>query len=550
MKKLLTLAIMALALLSCHNKLWNSIDDLESKYQDLDGRVTKLEELCKEMNTNITALKTIVNVIQQNDYITNVTLITKNGKEIGYVITFGKHDPITIYHGNNGTNGIDGQGGDSSAPIIGIRQDTDGIYYWTLNGEWMLNDEGQRLRVSGLNGNDGTSGQDGKNGKDGKDGTDGVTPQLKIEDDYWYVSYDNGTTWTQLGKATSEGGEKGEKGDKGDQGEKGDKGDKGDTGDSMFQSVTQDDSYVYFTLADGTLIKINKNTNEDYESADDQKIEIVDGAIQAAFSVSTTKKVYFSHGNLWYNAMAGTHLCADWAYRKGVWKFAENQYDTIGKSQIEKSSTYDGWISAFAWGTSGWDSGAKIYQPDSVTGDNPQDYWPGNKSTNNLTGNYAYADWGVFNAIINGGNQPQQWRTLTREEWDYLLNKRNNADILKSYCKVTGIEGLMLLPDTFTIPSGIYYMSNRYPLCQDFSIQEFKRLENRGAVFIPKDISYCFSLNNIGWKYDEAGDIWTASNQASSTAYSVVISSDMSCGFSTGRYRCDSGIVRLVKDAE
>ena len=71
-------------------------------------------------------------------------------------------------------------------------------------------------------------------------GKDGITPLLKIENDYWFVSYDEGETWTQEGKA------------------KGDKGDKGDTGDSMFQSVTQDANYVYFTLADGTVIKIAK----------------------------------------------------------------------------------------------------------------------------------------------------------------------------------------------------------------------------------------------------------------------------------------------------
>jgi hypothetical protein len=83
-------------------------------------------------------------------------------------------------------------------------------------------------------------------------------PQLKIEEGYWYVSYDNGVTWTQLGKAT---------------GEDGEKGDKGDTGDSMFQSVTQDENYVYFTLADGTVIKIAKgNDNEDQPKGD----EIID----------------------------------------------------------------------------------------------------------------------------------------------------------------------------------------------------------------------------------------------------------------------------------
>lgn len=87
-----------------------------------------------------------------------------------------------------------------------------------------------------------------------------VTPQFKIESDYWYVSYDEGWTWTQLGKATGEQGAQGPQGEKGDTGEQGPKGDKGD---SMFSSVTQDAYFAYFTLADGTQIKISKSNSSD-----------------------------------------------------------------------------------------------------------------------------------------------------------------------------------------------------------------------------------------------------------------------------------------------
>ena len=217
MKKLhlLLLSVTLCVFSACHNDIWYAIDDL-------DGRVTKLEELCKEMNTNITSLQTIVSVLQSNDFITGIVEIKKNGEVIGYTITFGKHEPITIYNGENGS---------ATAPIIGVAKDTDGVYYWTLNGEWLLDDNGNKLPVSG---------------KDGQNGANGTMPQLKIEEGYWYISYDNGATWTQLGKAT------------GEDGQNGDKGDKGDTGDSMFQSVTQDENYVYFTLADGTIIKIAK----------------------------------------------------------------------------------------------------------------------------------------------------------------------------------------------------------------------------------------------------------------------------------------------------
>ena len=279
MKKLslLLLTLIVCFFTACHKDIW-------AELENLDQRVTKLEELCKEMNTNITSLQTIVDVLQSNDFITSIVEIKKDGKVVGYTITFGKHDPITIYHGQdgkdgqNGTNGKDGQDGadgkdgqngadgkDGITPVIGVAQDTDGVYYWTLNGEWLLDDNGNKLPVSGKDGKDGANGTDGKDGQDGKDG---VTPQLKIEDGYWYISYDNGTTWTQLGKATGEDGKDGADGEDGQDGQNGSDGKDGQDGDSMFQSVTQDENYVYFTLADGTIIKIAKASEEEQPNSE------------------------------------------------------------------------------------------------------------------------------------------------------------------------------------------------------------------------------------------------------------------------------------------
>ena len=264
MKKihLLLLSVTLCVFSACHNDIWDAIDGL-------DSRVTKLEELCKEMNTNITSLQTIVSVLQSNDFITGIVEIKKNGEVIGYTITFGKHDPITIYHGQdgkdgqNGTNGADGQ--DGVTPIIGVAQDSDGVYYWTLNGEWLLDNNGNKLPVSGTNGKDGqngSNGQDGTDGKDGQDGTDGkdgqdgadgkdgVTPQLKIEDDYWYVSYDNGLTWELLGKAV------GEEGKDGVDGADGKDGENGFVSDAVFESVQVTATAVKFVLPDGQAFEI------------------------------------------------------------------------------------------------------------------------------------------------------------------------------------------------------------------------------------------------------------------------------------------------------
>ena len=214
MKKLLAFAALfaVVALTSCKyddDDLWNSVHGLEN-------RVAKLEELCKQMNTNISSLQTIVTALQNNVYVTGTTPLMKDGKEIGYTITFSKGNPITIYHGKDGQDGEDG-----TTPTIGVKKDTDGVYYWTLNGEFIVVD-GEKIQAEG---------------KDGTNGTNGTTPQFKIENDYWFVSYDNGANWTQLGKATGE---------------------DGIGGDSMFSGVDYETStdYVIFTLSNGTQIKL------------------------------------------------------------------------------------------------------------------------------------------------------------------------------------------------------------------------------------------------------------------------------------------------------
>ena len=214
MKKLLSLVFCGLLLFGCSDKYDDSA--LRNDLNDLENRVTKLEELCKQMNTNISSLQTIVTALQNNVYVTGTTPLMKDGKEIGYTITFSKGNPITIYHGKDGQDGEDG-----ITPTISVKKDTDGVYYWTLNGEFIMVDGG-KIQAEG---------------KDGTNGTNGTTPQFKIENDYWFVSYDNGANWTQLGKATGE---------------------DGIGGDSMFSGVDYKTStdYVIFTLADGTQIKL------------------------------------------------------------------------------------------------------------------------------------------------------------------------------------------------------------------------------------------------------------------------------------------------------
>ena len=213
--------------------IWDAINDLQK-------RVVALEELCENMNSDIGSLQTIVTALQNNDYVTSVIPVTKDGKTIGYTITFTKSAPVTIYHGEDGKDGKDGV--DGYTPVIGVKQDSDGIYYWTIDGEWLTDGNGNQIKAEGTDGEDGANGMDGVDGENGANGVDAITPELKIENDYWYVSYDNGNTWIELGKAT---------------GENGTNGADGKDGDSFFQGVdVSNGDYVVITLADGTQIKL------------------------------------------------------------------------------------------------------------------------------------------------------------------------------------------------------------------------------------------------------------------------------------------------------
>ena len=226
-------------------------EDITDRLDNLEERVAKLESLCNQINTNVSSLQSIVDAMQQGDYITDVTPLVEDGVEVGYVISFAQRGKITIYHGEDGEDGKDGKDGedgqdgkDASAvvPQIGLRQDSDGAWYWTLDGEWLLDDAGNKVKAVG---GDVTV----TPGPPGDPGKDGITPQFKIEDDYWFISYDNGVTWEKLGKATGEDGKDGQDGKDG-------VGSSG--GDSIFSSVTQDADYVYFTLADGTVLTVQK----------------------------------------------------------------------------------------------------------------------------------------------------------------------------------------------------------------------------------------------------------------------------------------------------
>lgn len=192
------------------------------------------------------------------------------------------------------------------------------------------------------------------------------------------------------------------------------------------------------------------------------------GIAKGTFTVAQGKKVYFSQGNLQYQASTNT------------WRFAERQCDVVGRDYENLSSTYDGWIDLFGYGTSGWDSGANAYQPYSKNHEET-DYFDGD-----LTGDNANADWGVYNKISNGGNKEGLWRTLTYREWYYLLFTRPHYAELHSKGRVDGIQGLILLPDDWQIPNGVKFSPKEKNWdTNDYTIAEWRKMEANGAIFLP-----------------------------------------------------------------
>ncbi len=216
-----------------------------------------------------------------------------------------------------------------------------------------------------------------------------------------------------------------------------------------------------------------------------------EGAINSVFSVSAQKQVSFSQGNLQYQASTNT------------WRFADNQWDFVGSTTVSQgqpagtvtgssnhciSSTYDGWVDLFGWGTSGYNHGAAAYQPYSQSQFDHQYYAYGNQ-TCNLDDHTGMADWG-YNSISNGGNTENSWHTLSFDEWKYVFNLRNTVSGSRFVkATVNGVQGIVLLPDNWI--NTIYDLTQINNASADFSnntiaVSEWQnKLELNGAVFLP-----------------------------------------------------------------
>ena len=227
----LTLTLTALTASSCLDTIQNDLDTLER-------RITALEERCVKLNDQIDALAQLVANLEEYDFITKVDPLREGSKVIGYRIYFTHSDPITLMNGT-----------DAGTPVMGVAQGEDGVYYWTVlypgetQAQFVLNNYGEKIAASA------------------------ASPELKIEDGYWFVTYDGGKTWQNLGKATA------------------------DDGVSFFNSIEQHEDYILFKLINGSEIRVP--TWASYEKLT-QSCEIVNKNLEAftALAKALQQKVY------------------------------------------------------------------------------------------------------------------------------------------------------------------------------------------------------------------------------------------------------------------
>ena len=224
MKKILTFAAAAmLGLLAtgCYDD-----SELSERVDVLETKVSDLEALCKTMNTDVSELKTIM-----EQYKNAVTVISVTQTDNGYEIVFSDGKIATITNGQKGEKGDKGETGkkgdtgekgetgdkgdkgdkgvDGTTPVIGVKNE-DGILYWTINGEYLLDDKGAKVSVAAP-----------------------VTPQFKYvaEEETWYISLD-GKEWKALSGKMDH--------------------------CYLFKDVKEVDGKVVFTLQDGSTIEIPK----------------------------------------------------------------------------------------------------------------------------------------------------------------------------------------------------------------------------------------------------------------------------------------------------
>ena len=217
-----------------------------------------------------------------------------------------------------------------------------------------------------------------------------------------------------------------------------------------------------------------------------------EGLLPGKFSVDTKgNQVQFSQGNLQYQASTET------------WRFAEHQWEYIGDGNKNISATYEGWIDLFGWGTGSKPTLTSIF----------------NNSYQ------IYTEWGR-NKIANGNNTAYQCRTLSKNEWGYLLEDRPNAKNLCAKGTVVGVHGFIILPDDWKTPRGLTWQGLQEKTRLEtnvYTAEEWYKMEVSGAVFLPAAGQRGFNaIRYVG----SDGLYWSSTPADYEYAYSLVFDSN------------------------
>ena len=193
MKRILLTILSVVLAVSCY-------DDtvLKQQLSKHEQEIAELKSICGQMNSNISSLQQLLDEMDGQGAVASMTPIVKNGEEVGCTLTFTNGSSVDLYYSTAA----------ASAPSIGVAQDTDGLYYWTLNGEWLIGADNGKIKAQG------------------------VTPEFKVDNGHWYVSYDGCNTWEDLGVVTSQ------------------------SSGCIFKNVDKADGYVTLTLSDDSTIRL------------------------------------------------------------------------------------------------------------------------------------------------------------------------------------------------------------------------------------------------------------------------------------------------------
>ena len=289
-------------------------------------------------------------------------------------------------------------------------------------------------------------------------------------------------------------------------------------------------SWLSGVALSGTFIKapsMTSWTSGDSGIPEGWTVSVV-GGLSGKFTVADGKQVYFSQGNLQATTTDG--------WSTWTWSFMGHQYSTVETNNQNVGNDYanQNTVSLFGWGTSGYNYGAYGYKPN-TTEDNSSLY-----GLDDDLSVSDKSDWG-WNAISNGGNTEKYgWRTLSNYEWGYLIYNRSEASSKWGLATVCGVKGLVLLPDSWTTPSGCTFTPRRNNgwTTNSYDTEQWALMEAAGAVFLPaagyRDGSSVYASNY--------GRYWSSTNGA----YAFIFDTDdVDC---SSRFRKYGYSVRLVID--